>query len=54
MGIIGIARDLAAHFNLPFTDSELQVVPGSQIDGVSAVVEAVRSLPPASSCERRR
>jgi phenylalanyl-tRNA synthetase beta chain len=45
MGIIGIARDLAAHFNLPFTDSELHVVPGSQIDGVSAVVEAADRCP---------
>ncbi len=45
MGIVGIARDLAAHFNLPFTDPERDVEPGTQIDGVSAVVEAPDRCP---------
>jgi phenylalanyl-tRNA synthetase beta chain len=46
MGIVGIARDLAAHFNVPFTDTELQVDPGAQtIGGVTAVVEAPDRCP---------
>ena len=46
MGIVGVARDLAAHFNLPFTDtSRPPVAPVDSLDGASAVVEAPDRCP---------
>jgi phenylalanyl-tRNA synthetase beta chain len=46
MGIVGIARDLAAHFNLPFTDNEFppEAVTDS-LEDASAVVEAPERCP---------
>ena len=46
MGIVGIARDLAAHFNLPFTDKERPPETVAEtLDGASAVVEAPERCP---------
>jgi phenylalanyl-tRNA synthetase beta chain len=46
MGIVGIARDLAAHFNLPFTDTRFQSEAGVEtLAGATAVVEAPDRCP---------
>ena len=56
MGIVGIARELAAHFGLQFTVPE---PPGAakvadRIDDVSAVVEAPHPLPAPGAARTAR
>ena len=46
MGIVGVARELAAHFGLPFTVDEHEPAPiVDELDGARVVVEAPDRCP---------
>ena len=46
MGIVGVARDLAAHFGLPFTVAEVEPAPlVDELDGARVTVEATDRCP---------